>query len=334
MSLPIGNYSFGQPYFLLLLLIIPALIVWFYFYRNKNTNDINISSFAGFYNSKKTIKNRIIHLPFLLRLIAISLVIIALARPQKSFDKSDIKVEGIDIMLSLDISGSMLAEDFKPNRLEASKEVALDFIDGRPNDRIGLVLFSAESFLQCPLTIDHPKLKSLFANVKSGMVTDGTALGDGLGLSVYHIKKSQAISKVIILMTDGINNQGSLDPVTAAEIAKLFGVRVYTIGVGSRGLAPYPFQTPFGIQYQNIDVQIDEDLLKKVAEGTGGSYFRATDKQKLEEIYKEIDKMEKTKIDVSRFSKKKEEFLLFVILATIIFVLEVILKYTILRRIP
>jgi Ca-activated chloride channel family protein len=328
------NYNFGQPYFLLLLLIIPVLIVWFYFYRNKNTNDISISSFNGFYNIKRTLKSRIIHLPFFLRLIAITLVIIAIARPQKSFDKSDIKVEGIDIMLSLDISGSMLAEDFKPNRLEASKEVALEFIDGRPNDRIGLVLFSAESFLQCPLTIDHPKLKGLFTNIKSGMVTDGTALGDGLGLSVFHIKKSQAISKVIILMTDGINNQGSLDPVTAAEIAKLFGVRIYTIGVGTRGLAPYPFQTPFGIQYQNVDVQIDEDLLKKVAEGTGGNYFRATDKQKLHDIYKEIDKMEKTKIDVSRFSKKKEEFLPFVILALIFFVLEILLKYTILRRIP
>jgi Ca-activated chloride channel family protein len=329
-----GNYGFGQPYFLLLLLIIPAMLVWFYFYRNKNTNEINISTFKGFANLKKTFKNRIIHLPFFLRLIAITLIIIAIARPQKSFDKSDVKVEGIDIMLTLDISGSMLAEDFKPNRLEASKEVALEFIDGRPNDRIGLVLFSAESFLQCPLTIDHPKLKSLFANVKSGMVTDGTALGDGLGLSVYHIKKSQAISKVIILMTDGINNQGSLDPVTAAEIAKLYGVRVYTIGVGSKGLAPYPFQTPFGIQYQNIDVQIDEDLLGKVAEGTGGNYFRATDKQKLHEIYKEIDKLEKTKIDVSRFSKKKEEFLIFVIWAVIIFILEILLKYTVLRRIP
>jgi Ca-activated chloride channel family protein len=329
-----GNYGFGQPYFLLLLLIIPALLVWFYFYRNKNTNEINISTFKGFANLKKTFKNRIIHLPFFLRLLAITLIIIAIARPQKSFDKSDVKVEGIDIMLTLDISGSMLAEDFKPNRLEASKEVALEFIDGRPNDRIGLVLFSAESFLQCPLTIDHPKLKSLFANVKSGMVTDGTALGDGLGLSVYHIKKSQAISKVIILMTDGINNQGSLDPVTAAEIAKLYGVRVYTIGVGSKGMAPYPFQTPFGIQYQNIDVQIDEDLLGKVAEGTGGNYFRATDKQKLHEIYKEIDKLEKTKIDVSRFSKKKEEFLIFVIWAVIIFILEILLKYTVLRRIP
>ena len=166
------------------------------------------------------------------------------------------------------------------------------------------------------------------------MITDGTALGDGLGLSVYHIKKSQAISKVIILMTDGINNQGSLDPVTAAEIAKLYGVRVYTIGVGSKGLAPYPFQTPFGIQYQNIDVQIDEDLLGKVAEGTGGNYFRATDKQKLHEIYKEIDKLEKTKIDVSKFSKKKEEFLIFVIWAAIIFILEILLRYTVLRRIP
>jgi Ca-activated chloride channel family protein len=329
-----GNYGFGQPYFLFFFLIIPALLVWFYFYRNKNTNEINISTFKGFDNLKKTFKNRIIHLPFFLRLLAITLIIIAIARPQKSFDKSDVKVEGIDIMLTLDISGSMLAEDFKPNRLEASKEVALEFIDGRPNDRIGLVLFSAESFLQCPLTIDHPKLKSLFANVKSGMVTDGTALGDGLGLSVYHIKKSQAISKVIILMTDGINNQGSLDPVTAAEIAKLYGVRVYTIGVGSKGMAPYPFQTPFGIQYQNIDVQIDEDLLGKVAEGTGGNYFRATDKQKLHEIYKEIDKLEKTKIDVSRFSKKKEEFLIFVIWAVIIFILEILLKYTVLRRIP
>ena len=262
------------------------------------------------------------------------MLIFILARPQKSFDRSDIKVEGIDILMALDISGSMFAEDFKPNRLEASKEVAMQFIDGRPNDRIGLVIFSAEAFMQCPLTIDHKVLKSFFCEVKSGMITDGTAIGDGLGLSLAHIKKSTAVSKVMILLTDGINNTGSLDPLTAAEIAKKFGIRVYTIGAGTMGKAPYPFQTAFGIQYQSIDVQIDESLLKQVAETTGGQYFRATNKQKLEEIYKQIDKLEKTKIDVTKYANKHDEYFVYVLIAVGLLLIEMILRYTVFKKIP
>jgi Ca-activated chloride channel family protein len=188
--------------------------------------------------------------------------------------------------------------------------------------------------MQCPLTIDHTRLKSLFSSVKSGVIADGTAIGDGLGLSVYHIRKSEAISKVIILLTDGINNTGSMDPLTAAEIAQKFGVRVYTIGVGTKGMAPYPFQTNFGIQYQNIEVQIDEDLLRNIAQATGGEYFRATDKQKLDEIYKQIDKLEKSKIDVTKFTKKKEEFLIFALLAAGLFLLEILLRLTLFKKIP
>jgi Ca-activated chloride channel family protein len=267
-------------------------------------------------------------------MLTVALIIIILARPQTSFDRSDFKVEGIDMLLAMDISGSMLAEDFKPNRLDASKEVAMNFIDGRPNDRIGLVIFSSEAFMQCPLTIDHTRLKSLFSSVKSGVIADGTAIGDGLGLSVYHIRKSEAISKVVILLTDGINNTGSMDPMTAAEIAKKFGVRVYTIGVGTKGMAPYPFQTNYGIQYQNIEVQIDEDLLRNIAQTTGGEYFRATDKQKLDEIYKQIDRLEKSKIDVTKFTKKKEEYLVFALLAAGFFLLEILLKLTVYKKIP
>ncbi|MCK9613047.1 MAG: VWA domain-containing protein [Bacteroidales bacterium] len=334
MILSILNIYLAQPWLLLLLLIIP-LLVFHYIYKYKNsTPELGYSSSEHIENIQPSLRQRLIHLPFILRMLLIALLIFILARPQTSLDKSDITVEGIDILISLDISGSMLAEDFKPNRLEASKEVAIQFIDGRPDDRMGLIIFSSEAFLQCPLTVDHTVLKSFFAQVKSGMITDGTAIGDGLGLSVFHIKKSKAVSKVIILLTDGINNTGSLDPLTAAEIAKKFGIRVYTIGVGTLGKAPYPFQTPFGIQYQNIDVQIDENLLTQVAEMTGGKYFRATNKKKLEDIYNEINKLEKSKIDVTRFQNKKDEYFIFVLIALCLLTLEITLRLTVFKKIP
>lgn len=334
MCIPYFDICFARPVFFLLLIAVPLLIAFYWYYHNRNTPEIGISGSGGFLNTRKTFRQRMRHLPFVLRILVITLIIIILARPQTSFDKNDFKVEGIDMLLAMDISGSMLAEDFKPNRLEASKDVAMNFIDGRPNDRIGLIVFSSEAFMQCPLTIDHTRLKSLFSSVKSGMITDGTAIGDGLGLSIYHIRKSEAISKVVVLLTDGINNTGSMDPLTAAEIAKKFGVRVYTIGVGSRGMAPYPFQTNYGIQYQNIEVQIDEDLLRNIAQTTGGEYFRATDKRKLEEIYSQIDKMEKSKIDVTKFTKKKEEYLVFAIIAFALFIIELILRMTAFKKIP
>jgi len=331
----IGIYHLAHPWFLSGLALIPLMIVWYIFYHKKSIPAIGVSTALNVYKTKKTFRHQLRHIPFVLRCLTVSLLIFALAQPESRIERSDYKVEGIDILIASDISGSMLAEDFKPNRLEASKDVAMQFIDGRPNDRIGLVAFSAESFLQCPLTTDHIRLKTLYAKIQSGMITDGTAIGDGLGLAVYHLKKSQALSKVIILLTDGINNTGSVDPMTAAEIAKKFGIRVYTIGVGTRGMAPYPvMRTPFGMQYQNMEVQIDEDLLKNISLLTGGEYFRATNKQKLEEIYNEIDKLEKSKIDVTLFAKGKPEFLLFVVFAAAFLFIEFIIKYVILRRIP
>ena len=237
-------------------------------------------------------------------------------------------------MLSMDISGSMLAQDLKPNRLEAAKDVAASFINGRPNDNIGLVVFSAESFTQCPLTTDHAVLLNLFKDIQSGMIQDGTAIGLGLANAVSRIKDSQAKSKVIILLTDGSNNAGEIAPVTAAEIAKTFGVRVYTIGVGTQGMAPYPFQTAFGVQYQNIPVEIDEATLKQIAAITGGQYFRATDNASLKEIYADIDQMEKTKISVQEFSKKQEEYKNWALLVFALLLIEILLRNTLLRNIP
>jgi Ca-activated chloride channel family protein len=242
--------------------------------------------------------------------------------------------EGIDIVISMDISGSMLAQDLKPDRLEASKNVAMDFISGRPNDRIGLVIFSGESFTQCPLTTDHQVLQNLFANVKSGMVEDGTAIGMGLATAVNRLKDSDAVSKVIILLTDGVNNQGSVAPLTAAKIAQKFGIRVYTIGVGTQGFAPYPFKTPFGTTvYQDVEVQIDEETLQNIASVTNGQYFRATSNKALESIYKEIDELERSKIEVKEYHKKKEEFFPLAILALALLIIEFILRHTVFRSI-
>jgi Ca-activated chloride channel family protein len=236
--------------------------------------------------------------------------------------------------MAVDVSSSMLAQDLRPDRLEAAKDVASDFIAGRPDDRIGLVIFSGESFTQSPLTSDHSMIRNLFKDIKSGMIEDGTAIGDGLATSINRLKESDAISKVIILITDGVNNAGSIDPLSAAEIAKIYGIRIYTIGVGTMGVAPYPVQTPFGIQYQNMEVKIDEDILKQVAEVTGGLYFRATSNKKLKEIYEEIDQLEKSKIDVTEFSRKHEEFLPLALLALALLGLEIIFRNTIFRTTP
>ncbi|MFH1159750.1 MAG: VWA domain-containing protein, partial [bacterium] len=260
--------TFANPGYLFLLLIIPALIAWYFVRSRRDHADIQISSSEGFEGKKKQFRVILYHGLYALRLLAITLMILAMARPQTSLSRQDITVEGIDLVIALDISGSMLAMDFKPDRLEASKEVAMEFISGRPDDRIGLVVFSGESFTQCPLTIDHSVLKNLFADIKSGMIEDGTALGDGLATAVSRLKESKAVSKVIILLTDGVNNMGSIDPLSAAEIAKLYGIRIYTIGVGSMGMAPYPVQTPFGMTTQNMEVKIDEPLLQEISKMT------------------------------------------------------------------
>lgn len=279
-------------------------------------------------------RQRLIHLPFILKMITLALLIVAIARPQTSSKREDVSVEGIDIVMALDVSGSMLAQDLKPNRLEASKKVATDFAKGRPNDRMGLVIFAGEAFTQCPLTTDHQVLNNLFKDVKSGMIEDGTAIGDGLATAISRLKDSQAISKVIILLTDGVSNMGALDASSAAEIAKIYGIRVYTIGVGSMGTAPYPVQTPFGTQMQQMEVKIDEPLLKQVAAMTDGKYFRATSNQKLQEIYEAIDELEKSKIDVTVFSKKSEEFHNWALAAILVMLLMIVLKYTWLKNLP
>jgi Ca-activated chloride channel family protein len=276
----------------------------------------------------------LIHLPFVLRMLAASLLIVVLARPQSSSSWQDVTTEGIDIVMAIDISGSMLAEDLKPNRLEASKKVAQTFIGNRPNDRLGLVIFAGESFTQCPLTTDHSVILNLFNDVKSGMLEDGTAIGMGLATSVKRLKDSEAISKVVILLTDGDNNSGSIAPATAAEIAKEFGVRVYTIGVGTRGLAPMPYPDAFGrMRYQDVEVKINEELLTRIADMTDGKYFRATDNESLEAVYKEIDELERSKIDVTEYRKRKEEFLPFAIAALLLLACEVLLRQTVLRSI-
>lgn len=327
-----NNIEFAnKEYFWLFLLIIP-IVAWYIYRNKKSVASMYFSNLEAFGQKRTPIKAKLRHLLFVLKLFALSFLIVALARPQSTNKWETRKIEGVDIVISLDISGSMLAEDFKPNRIEASKQIAMEFISGRPDDRIGLVIFSAESFTQCPLTIDHSVLINLFSKVKSGMIDDGTAIGLGLATAVNRLKDSDAISKVIILLTDGVNNMGNISPLAAAELAKEFGFRVYTIGVGKIGMAPYPFKTPFGIQYQNVEVKIDEDILKQIAEMTGGKYFRATDNDKMREIYKEIDSMEKTQLEVKSYSKPVEEFKLFALIAFALILIERILSLTLLKN--
>lgn len=325
---------FAQPYYLLLLLLILPIAAWYILRRSKHHATLQVSNSYGMEKAGKTWKTRLQHLPFILRMVVLVFIVVVLARPQSTNSWQNVTTEGIDIMLTLDISSSMLAEDLKPNRMEAAKSVASSFIAGRPNDNIGLVVFAAESFTQCPLTTDHTVLLNLFGSIKSGLVEDGTAIGLGLANAISRIKDSQAKSKVIILLTDGTNNRGDIDPITAAEIAKTFGVRVYTIGVGTKGKAPYPFQTAYGVQYQNVDVVIDEEPLRQIAAITGGDYYRATSNSSLKNIYNEIDKLEKTKFNVKEYSKKNEEYRLFALLALLALVVEFLLRHTLLRRIP
>lgn len=326
-----NNVEFANPGYLYFLIIIPLLGVWYWYRHIKDQADIQVSGTDGFSAYPKSLKQYLFFSLYVIRVAAIALLIIALARPQSTSSRKDVTIEGIDIVMALDVSGSMLAMDLHPDRLEAAKEVASEFIAGRPNDRFGLVIFSGETFTQCPLTTDHEVIRELFNDIKSGMIEDGTAIGDGLATSVNRLKESKAVSKVIILLTDGINNMGSLDPLSSADIAKLYGIRIYTIGVGTEGKAPYPVQTPFGVQTQYVDVQIDEELLQQVANVTDGRYFRATSNEKLREIYGEIDKLEKSKIDVTEFRKKKEEFFPYALLAFLLITLEVILRNTIFK---
>ncbi len=329
-----SGIHFAYTDLLYLLLFVPAILVWYFLKGRKNHPTVQTSGLQPFAGSPFTWKQYMLHLPILLRTATVALLIIVVARPQSSNSWENITTEGIDIVIALDISGSMLAEDFKPNRLEASKSVATEFISGRPDDRMGLVVFSGESFTQCPLTTDHAVLLNLFQGIQSGIIEDGTAIGLGLANSVSRLKDSEAKSKVVILLTDGMNNRGEIAPVSAADIAKTYGIRVYTVGVGSLGTAPYPFKTPFGIQYQNVKVEIDEGVLQEIASMTGGKYFRATNNEKLREIYQEIDKMEKSRIDVKEISTKTEEYQRFLWIALALLLVEIIIRLTVLKKNP
>ncbi|MDF1559208.1 MAG: VWA domain-containing protein [Bacteroidales bacterium] len=323
---------FENGWFLWFLLVIPLLVAYYIHRQNRSHASLKLSTAGFFAESRNTFRHWLRHILFAMRLAVIALVIIVIARPQNVDKWQSSTTEGIDIVLALDVSGSMLARDFSPDRLEASKNVATEFISGRPYDRIGLTVFSGESFTQCPLTTDHAVLINLLREIKSGMIEDGTAIGVGLATAINRIKDSDAISKVIILLTDGVNNMGSIDPMTAAEIAHTFGIRVYTIGVGSRGYADYPVQTPFGMRYQKMQVEIDEVLLKEIAELTGGRYFRAVDNTSLQQVYSEIDKLEKSKIETREHSRREEVFMPWALAAAIILTLELLFRYLFLKN--
>ena len=325
-------------YLFLLLLLIPY-IIWYILKRSKSEPSLQVSDTRAYMHAPKSFRNYLLHVPFVLRVIALSMIIVILARPQTTDNLQNTEVEGIDIMLAVDVSTSMLAEDLKPNRLEAAKEVAAKFINGRPNDNIGLTIFAGESFTQCPLTVDHAVLLNLFQSIKGdiaqrGLIEDGTAIGMGLANAINRLKDSKAKSKVIILLTDGTNNRGDISPLTAAEIAKSLGIRIYTIGVGTNGMAPYPIPTAMGVQYMNVPVEIDESTLTQIAGTANGNYFRATSNSKLEEVYEEIDKLEKTKLNVKEYSKREEEYQLFALIAFLCILAEVLLRNSILKKIP
>ena len=327
------NIEFANPKLLWLLLLVPLAILWYVLRHKKQEASVRFSDMNGFAQLPKTWKAYLRHLLFALKMMALCLLIVALARPQSSSTNSTSNIEGIDIVMAMDVSGSMLARDLKPDRLTSAKRVASDFVEGRPGDRMGLVIFSGESFTQVPLTTDHAVMLNMLGEMKNGLIDDGTAIGDGLATAISRLKDSEAISKVIILLTDGLNNAGSVDPYTAGEMAKLFGIRVYTIGVGSYGTAPYPVQTPFGTQIQQMKVEIDEKLLTQIAGMTGGKYFRATSNQKLDEVYQEIDKLERSKIEVTEFRRLHEEFYPLVAWALALLLLEFLLRKTIFRTI-
>ena len=325
--------TFANPEYLFLLLLLLPIVGWYIYELRKSDASVQVSDTRVLAAQPKSIRIWLLHVPFVLRIAVITLISIALARPQLTNKWSSQSTEGIDIMMALDISGTMLAEDLRPNRLEAAKKVASDFVIARPNDQIGLVVFAGESFTQCPLTTDHAVLVNLFKSVEYGMVEDGTAIGLGLANAVNRMKDSETKSKVIILLTDGSNNRGDIDPQTAAEIAKTYGIRVYTSGVGSYGQARVPVQTPIGKQYITMDNEFDETTLRSIAETTGGQYFRAKDNTSLKAIYDQIDQMEKTKLRVREFSKHTENFMPFLYAALICLLLELIIRYFVLRTI-
>ena len=328
----------NKEYLFLLLLMIPY-VIWYLMYRKKTEPTMRMSDTFAFRYAPKSWKVRLMPLSMVLRLLTFTMIVIVLARPQTQNSWKNKTIEGIDIMMAMDVSTSMLAEDLKPNRIEAAKQVAAEFIAGRPNDNIGLSIFAGEAFTQCPMTIDHASLLNLLHNVRTdiaarGLIEDGTAIDMGLANAVSRLKDSKAKSKVVILLTDGSNNRGDISPMTAAEIAKSMGIRVYTIGVGTNKVAPYPMPVAGGVQYVNIPVEIDNQTLSEIAAATDGDFYRATNNKELRKIYQEIDKLEKSKLNVKQFSKKYEAYQPFAIVAVLALLLELLLRITIFRRIP
>ena len=328
----------SKGYFVLLVLLIPY-ILWYFLYRRKSEPTMRMGSTRHFMFAAQSLRVHFVHLPMLLRCISYVLIVCAMARPQTHNSWNNKTVEGIDIMLAMDVSTSMLAEDLKPNRMEAAKDVAHEFISGRPNDNIGLTIFAGEAFTQCPMTTDHGSLLRLLQDTRTditqrGLIEDGTAVGMGLANAVSRLKDSKTKSRVVILLTDGSNNTGDISPMTAAEIAKSFGIRVYTIGVGTNKVAPYPMPTAAGVQYINIPVEIDTKTLKDIARITDGNFYRATNNAELKRIYQDIDKLEKTKLNVTHYAKRYEAYQPFALAALLIFLLEMLLRLTWLRRLP
>ncbi|MCI5720060.1 MAG: VWA domain-containing protein [Bacteroidales bacterium] len=321
---------------LLWLLVLPLLLIVHYVYmeiKGRNPH-LRVSNAIPWKQEKNTVLNIVRHMPFVLRIAALSLIIIAIARPRSSSKLDKVQSEGIDIMLTMDVSTSMLARDFTPDRISAAKDIAIEFISQRPSDRMGIVVFAGESYTQCPLTTDRATLINLMKEVSTNLLEDGTAIGNGLATAVARLKDSDAKSRVVILLTDGVNNSGEIAPETAADIAKTYGIRVYAIGVGANGEAPYPVMTPWGVDIQKVKVEIDEQLLTNIANETGGRYFRATDNTKLAEIYSEIGKMEKTRTTIDSFPVYKELFVGYAVAALICLMLELLLNVFVIRRLP
>lgn len=327
--------NFQNPEMFWLALIIVPMIGYYVFRTWQGRAAINISTVSGVVNVPKSMRYYLRHVPFVLRCLAVLALIVALARPQNREVNSRSTTEGIDIVIALDISGSMLALDFQPDRITAAKEMAANFIMDRPNDRIGLVVFAGESYTQSPLTTDRATLLTLLANVRTGLIQDGTAIGNGLATAVNRLRESDAKSKVIILLTDGVNNQGQIAPLTAADLARAYGIRVYTIGVGSEGMARMPYMDMWGnIVFQPAKVEIDEDVLKGIAEQTDGEYFRATDNKRLKEVYEQINKLERTRVDVESSTMYNELFVPFALLALLILMIELVIQRVLLKHVP
>jgi len=327
------NIHFSQPAFFGLFALVPLLILWEVRSSGRSQGTVMMSSIRPFMGLRSW-RNLLRPMPFILRMLAFCCLIVALARPQTRNDEQLVNGEGIDIVLCLDISGSMLAQDFTPNRMEAAKNVAGEFIDHRPTDRIGLVIFSGESFTMCPLTTDRTVLKTQLSNVQSGLLEDGTAIGSGLATGVDRLRNSPSKSKVIILLTDGENNGGLIDPNTAKEIAKSIGVRVYTVGMGTEGFAPVPVQTPGGVVMQREKVNIDEKLLTQIAKETGAKYYRAKDNESLKSIYAEIDQLERSRIEVTALRRYTEQFFPFALAAAVLLMLELLLRWSVFKKFP